>query len=216
LLIAAVVALVVVYHKQILEAITYTWNAVIDYVSDKMLAIYNAFVTWGTNLSAWWSGLWTGIYNALESVFSKIETVINSILSAVSKVTGAVSSVVGAVGGAVGGTIGGAIKAFASGGIVNSPTLALIGEAGPEAVIPLSAFNGGSSLGTGGGSGRREYTSFHPGGLLFGSERCAANRKCARDEYRPPTQIEKLRIVYAPLHVEHPGSRRSYGHNFDH
>jgi phage-related minor tail protein len=122
-------------------------------VSDKMLAIYNAFVTWGTNLSAWWSGLWTGIYNALESVFSKIETVINSILSAVSKVTGAVSSVVGAVGGAVGGTIGGAIKAFASGGIVNSPTLALIGEAGPEAVIPLSAFNGGSSLGTGGGSG---------------------------------------------------------------
>jgi SLT domain-containing protein len=27
---------------------------------------------------------------------------------------------------------------MASGGIVNSPTLAMIGEAGPEAVIPLS------------------------------------------------------------------------------
>ena len=38
------------------------------------------------------------------------------------------------------------ITPFASGGIVTRPTLSLIGEAGPEAVIPLSragSFNGG-------------------------------------------------------------------------
>jgi hypothetical protein len=34
------------------------------------------------------------------------------------------------------------IPKLASGGIVNSPTLALIGEAGPEAVVPLSRMNG--------------------------------------------------------------------------
>jgi phage-related minor tail protein len=34
--------------------------------------------------------------------------------------------------------ISGGFKAFASGGIVRRPTLALVGEAGPEAVIPLS------------------------------------------------------------------------------
>jgi TP901 family phage tail tape measure protein len=45
------------------------------------------------------------------------------------------------------------ITKMAVGGIVNSPTMALIGEAGPEAVIPLSAFAGGNSLaGRGGGS----------------------------------------------------------------
>ena len=39
------------------------------------------------------------------------------------------------------------IPAFAKGGIVDRPTLALIGEAGPEAVVPLS----GSRAGVGGG-----------------------------------------------------------------
>ena len=39
------------------------------------------------------------------------------------------------------------IPALADGGIVNRPTLALIGEAGPEAVVPLSRINdfGGTS-----------------------------------------------------------------------
>lgn len=41
-------------------------------------------------------------------------------------------------------TIG--IPHFATGGIVTSPTIGLIGEAGPEAIIPLSAFTGGSAL----------------------------------------------------------------------
>jgi len=40
------------------------------------------------------------------------------------------------------------IPMLANGGIVNSPTLALIGEAGPEAVVPLSK---GSQYGMGGG-----------------------------------------------------------------
>jgi hypothetical protein len=34
------------------------------------------------------------------------------------------------------------VPALAEGGIVNKPTLALIGEAGPEAVVPLSKMNG--------------------------------------------------------------------------
>ena len=37
----------------------------------------------------------------------------------------------------------GGIPAMADGGIVNKPTLALIGEAGPEAVVPLSKMNAG-------------------------------------------------------------------------
>lgn len=37
---------------------------------------------------------------------------------------------------------GGAIPRMAKGGIVNSPTLAMIGEAGPEAVVPLNRLGG--------------------------------------------------------------------------
>jgi hypothetical protein len=48
-----------------------------------------------------------------------------------------VSAFVGGAMGAKGGA-GGDIPQMASGGIVTRPTLALIGEAGPEAVVPLS------------------------------------------------------------------------------
>jgi len=58
---------------------------------------------------------------------------------------------IGRVGGDEGTTSGGGINIpkMASGGIVNSPTLAMIGEAGPEAVIPLSRMGqmgGGMSI----------------------------------------------------------------------
>jgi hypothetical protein len=38
-------------------------------------------------------------------------------------------------------SLGVTIPAFAKGGIVTGPTLALIGEAGPEAVVPLTGRN---------------------------------------------------------------------------
>ncbi len=40
----------------------------------------------------------------------------------------------------------GVIPRMAEGGIVNSPTLALIGEAGPEAVVPLDRLNNGGGI----------------------------------------------------------------------
>lgn len=44
------------------------------------------------------------------------------------------------------------IPALAKGGIVNKPTLAMIGEDGPEAVIPLSQRNNPGGVGMGGGT----------------------------------------------------------------
>ncbi len=53
--------------------------------------------------------------------------------------TAAIATAVGAAG-AVIGTVG-AIPALASGGLVTGPTLAMVGEAGPEAVVPLDRLN---------------------------------------------------------------------------
>jgi hypothetical protein len=67
----------------------------------------------------------------------------------IGKIVDGIKSAAGAIGGAImgaipgGGLIGGAVSAvrgilpFAEGGIVTRPTLGLVGEAGPEAVIPL-------------------------------------------------------------------------------
>lgn len=51
-----------------------------------------------------------------------------------------------------GGTFGAGVIGLANGGVVTSPTLAVIGEAGPEAVVPLDRFSQqGGGLGGGGG-----------------------------------------------------------------
>ena len=62
-------------------------------------------------------------------------------------------SVIGGAVGAAQGAIGGAASFFgigAEGAIVSRPTLSLIGEAGPEAVIPLHRMPGASPLPAGG------------------------------------------------------------------
>jgi hypothetical protein len=110
--------------------------------------IFTQLLTIATNIATFFTNVFVAAINKVESA---IATLANS--------TGfkAVSSLVG---GAVSGvsSVIGSIPGFAAGGIVNSPTLAMVGEAGPEAIIPLSAFNGGGNLagiggGVGGGSG---------------------------------------------------------------
>jgi hypothetical protein len=63
---------------------------------------------------------------------------------------GRAASAVGAIAGGIGGAISAVIPGLAEGGIVTSPTLAMIGEGGePEAVIPLSQldrYGGGGGI----------------------------------------------------------------------
>lgn len=79
---------------------------------------------------------------ALESIPKSIET----------RVTATVPRVI--ADGIISGGQGGVIRVGATGGIVTKPTMALIGEAGPEAVVPLSGAPGASPLpgGMGGGN----------------------------------------------------------------
>ena len=71
------------------------------------------------------------IINPLQTVLD----LVGKVISALGKIPG-VSGVAGAVGGLIG-----KIPGLADGGIVTGPTLAVVGEAGPEAVIPLSKMN---------------------------------------------------------------------------
>ncbi len=110
-----------------------------------------------------------GIDNAFGSVFGAAKSVVNSVADAIQNVIGKVQSAVslvsnlaGKVGGVVGAVGGIAGHFFADGGIVTRPTNAIIGEAGPEVVVPLTQprramelmrKTGLDRMGSGGGGG---------------------------------------------------------------
>jgi len=107
--------------------------------------VFTGILTIGTKLATFFT-------NVLVAAINAVKDAIEAVITALNRVGG--GAIANAIGSVFSGASSGAsqvVKAFASGGIVSSPTLALVGEAGPEAIIPLSAFNGGSSLGTGGG-----------------------------------------------------------------
>jgi len=74
----------------------------------------------------------------INGLIDMIKGAAAAVMSAVQSIMPDVGGMVqGAIGG-IGGAIKGLIPGLAHGGIVTSPTLAVVGEAGPEAVIPLN------------------------------------------------------------------------------
>ena len=104
-------------------------------------------------LGDWFKQIWDEITGYVQSAANKIMSFIQPLLNAINSVVNGVKNLPG--GSAILNGIGSAassaaslltgIPHFAAGGIVSSPTLALVGESGPEAIIPLSA--GGMSAG---------------------------------------------------------------------
>ena len=112
---APVIAIVLVFHNQI-------WG----YIQDLVKIV-----------SGMWDTLWDGIKSAVQDAWNIIKPILDTMKSAISdvtKVVSGISSAVGAVGGFISHPFG-----LASGGIVTQPTLAVVGESGPEAVIPLTS-----------------------------------------------------------------------------
>ena len=137
------------------------WNAVwskVAWARDKLQTAADA-------IRGFFTGIWDGIKGAAESAFNWIRDLWNRIL--------------GGKGFHVPGTdVDFRIPMFAAGGIVTRPTLALIGEAGPEAVIPLRR-GGIGSVGDGGpvtpqrrdvGAVRGGDVHIHVNGTIFGSK----------------------------------------------
>jgi len=82
----------------------------------------------GNVVTSAWEGVKNTIKNSLNWIIDKINVVINSI----NKVTAAGASIIGIKAPQIG-----KIPLLAEGGIVKKPTMAIIGESGPEAVVPL-------------------------------------------------------------------------------
>ena len=126
----AVAALEIAKHwQEIKDGATAVWS----WVKDKFNDLVSFFTGLPGRLAGIFSGMWDGIYSAFRSV-------INAVIGLWNKLHFTLPSIdLGPLGKIGGGDIGVPhINPLAAGGIVTRPTLALVGEAGPEAVIPLN------------------------------------------------------------------------------
>lgn len=117
----------------------------------------NTFVEWAKGNNSLVGSLkeaWSGFRSFLiEAVFRALSEKIAALI-----IQGKVlKTILSGGGGLIGGILGGigSIFGFAHGGIVTSPTLGILGEAGPEAVIPLSSGRAASAIDSLGGGGSR-------------------------------------------------------------
>ena len=114
-----------------------------------LVVAYNKFDWFKTGVDA----IINGILGAFESVVNGAIMMVNGIIRAYNAIPlvpdiSTISHVnLPSVGGPATQTAGRSnIPRMADGGIVNSPTLALIGESGPEAVVPLDKMNTGGGV----------------------------------------------------------------------
>lgn len=107
------------------QGATDVWN----WVKGKFDALVGYFTGIPAQLGKIFSGMWDGLYSGLQAAIGSIKSLWNSTLGSISF---HIPDWVPGVGGK-----GFSFPQMAAGGIVTSPTLALLGEAGPEAVVPL-------------------------------------------------------------------------------
>lgn len=131
------------------------FNNIGDWFSEKFQAAYDGIVDIFGGLGDWFSGVWesisTGAKNGINLVIDKVNGLVTAVETAINFLIDAINSISidipdwipEEVGG--GKTLGfnfshvniGEIPRLASGGIIEKPTIAMVGEAGKEAVVPL-------------------------------------------------------------------------------
>lgn len=172
-----IMALITDYDNMWLEAFTVAWNT-IERVTEGVWNILRAFFTttwtwlkslfitsldeigtaWNaawTNMSAFLGNIWNTIQNTVKTGVDDIIRGINYFINALDAIHISVPSIPipGTKLATPGINLGFSIPdlpMLADGGFVTQPTLALIGEAGPEAVMPLSSMGAYGFAGAGG------------------------------------------------------------------
>ena len=94
----------------------------VQWVKDKFHGLLDFFSGLGASISGIFSGVWSGIVTTFKTVWNHLADLWNGGANIANHIPGVSLP---------------QIPHLAKGGIVNRPTIALIGEAGPEAVVPL-------------------------------------------------------------------------------
>lgn len=149
-LVAAIVGLaidVALNWKNIVNTITGAWQEIQYLFTTGIALISEAWTAVWTTVGDFVQSKWTEIVNGVKSGVNDVIGILNGLIAAIDAIKINIPAItlgslkIGAQ--SIGFNIP-QIPLLADGGIVNSPTLAMIGEAGPEAVIPLSGSGAGA------------------------------------------------------------------------
>lgn len=167
-LVAAAVLYLATHWKEVWAGIQDVISIAWDWIKEKVDFIWNLFTTvsplgiaikW---LAENWNSLWQGMQDAVSGAWNFIEAIVNTIAGGIKSMIGLIKNEINSLVSMINkvikaidaisvdlpfgmGHIGfniPTIPLLAEGGIVTKPTLAMIGEAGTEAVIPLSKMGG--------------------------------------------------------------------------
>jgi flagellar biosynthesis protein FliP len=141
------------FWNNVLKPIVDTVGKWFTDVWNNILAPFGTFLK-DTLLKAWdtlCGGFDYAYKHFLKPIFDAIQTFYNTIIKPVADFFAGVGSALSGVGSAISGAVGNvgsAIMGRQKGGLVTKPEIALLGEAGPEMVIPLSGARTFQGLGT--------------------------------------------------------------------
>ncbi|HEL1974262.1 TPA: hypothetical protein TYI96_002242 [Streptococcus suis] len=114
------------------------WNGITNAFSNVagfFRGIYDNIVSWFSNIGGAVATAVSGAFRyAMNGVFATIENAVNGFISMINGVIGLINNIPGVSLGSIGYVN---LPRLARGGIVDSPTVAMIGEAGKEVVMPL-------------------------------------------------------------------------------
>lgn len=145
LAVAALVAGVIIAYQKVgwfHDLVNAAWNTLkgfASFLSGAAVAAFNGLKSAAEAVGRVLAGMWDGYKQAAVAVFGAIARLWNS---SIGKLSFKVPSWVPGIGGKGFEVPDMPVPKLARGGIVDRPTLALIGEAGPEAVVPLRGGGG--------------------------------------------------------------------------
>jgi phage-related protein len=128
------------------------WNIIKNMAQAGLAWLQAKFIEYSAPITSAWTILWTGLGESVKTVWEGVKNFIkesiNWVISKVNVVISAINSVVSTGALAFGKTAYQIpnIPMLANGGIVTGPTLAMVGEAGPEAIIPLNRAGGAMGI----------------------------------------------------------------------
>jgi len=137
------------HFKEAFAEIKKIWDLVFNLFPEPVKNAINIIVQYFSGLIEVITGLfevlWSALNGDIEGVISGFKKLANGVITSLNAIIKAINSIKFDI--PLIGEFGGAgipeIPQLANGGIVSSPTLAMIGERGAEAVVPLNGKNGG-------------------------------------------------------------------------
>lgn len=132
-------------YKWIVDTFMKLWNTIKgplqnlwNDVQSWLQPVFDVFVNVFTDIKNAVANIWDGLITVLKTPLNWIIDAINTVIGGLNKIRFSIPSWVPGLGGKSFGINIPTIPQLATGGIVTRPTLAMIGEAGPEAVVPLN------------------------------------------------------------------------------